>query len=349
MKSFKYFLKFFFILSLTFVGLFFIFLIYASRPGISSKEFPEQAVIEYPLTSPTAVQPGSNEIKVVTLNMGYASGDKNNRGAVLRKEEIRSNLEQIGKVLKKIAPDILLLQEVDFHSRRSLYFNQMEFLAKGLGMNYGAYAVTWNKNYVAWPYWPLPWHFGRMVSGQAVLSRFPIKGQDILKFPKPKENPFWYNWFYLDRLVQRLEIISPRGTMEVYNLHLEAFSSKARRRQWTEVADWILVGTVPIKIVGGDFNLRWGNPDTRSQLQAFSRKTGLRISGTTVEHLTFPSWNPVQRIDFIMSSPNLEETDFHVVKGLIASDHMPVVVRYKFTDGKKPLARHPTPSTLEPR
>ncbi len=46
----------------------------------------------------------------------------------------------ISEKLNSIDPDVVLLQEVDFLSKRSGYINQIQFLLDNTNLNYGAYA-----------------------------------------------------------------------------------------------------------------------------------------------------------------------------------------------------------------
>ncbi|MDX1386388.1 MAG: endonuclease/exonuclease/phosphatase family protein [bacterium] len=329
MKAFKTAIKvfLFFLLGLC-LGLA-LFLIYASNEGISPSKLPRKALVSYPVPEQPVPTSMSEGIKVISFNMGYAYGEANNRGRILTREEVEKNLGDMIQKLKNLQADILLLQEVDFFARRSFDTNQMAALAQGLGLPYGAYVLTWNKKYIAWPYWPLNRHFGRMVSGQAVLSRFPINKQEILAFEKPRDNPFWYNWFYLNRLAQRLVINIGESTLEVYNVHLEAFSKGTNQNQLMDFARWISGSPHPIKIVGGDFNLDWELEPERKRLQAFGTVANLEMAQPDSGDLTYPSWEPQKRIDFIFYSPNWSEVESGVLTGLLASDHLAVWARLR--------------------
>ena len=243
--------------------------------------------------------------------MGYASGKKNNRGALLHKNEVQENLDRMVVALKKLKPDLVFLQEVDFFAERSFDTNQMKFLSQGLSLPYVAYVVNWNKRYVPWPYWPIPQHFGRLVSGQVLLSRYPILQQQILAFPKPEDNPFWYNWFYIDRNLQEITVQVGQKELAAFNIHLEAFSSRARTQQLKTLKQKIRNNPKKYQIVAGDFNLIWSgtgkDPDQakrhRKLLEGFRSGSGLKLAGDSPGHLTFPSWEPRKGIDFIFFSP----------------------------------------------
>jgi endonuclease/exonuclease/phosphatase family metal-dependent hydrolase len=268
----------------------------------------------------------------VTYNIGYASGDKNNRAASLSRPEVEKNLENIALALKQLRPDLLFLQEVDFGSARTFYIDQLQYLGQRLGLPYAAYVLTWNKNYVAWPYWPPQHHFGRLVSGQAVLSRFPIQSQEITVFDKPEGNPFWYNWFYLDRVAQTLELEVGEKTWMIYHVHLEAFDRQQTKIQLERVAGLIQEKPTPYKILAGDFNISWegtGIPqaealENRKQLEDFSAKTGLSLAGAQSPLLTFPSFRPELRIDHIYFSEAFRPRGTGNLTGFWGSDHLPV-------------------------
>ena len=65
----------------------------------------------------------------------------------------------------------------------------MDSIALYCGFLEGAYAVNWDKRYVPFPYWPPVVHFGEMLSGQGVLSKFPILMNKKIVLQKPEENP----------------------------------------------------------------------------------------------------------------------------------------------------------------
>ncbi len=329
---------------------FFGFLYWAIGPGIAPEKLGDSGIIFYG-TTPASKPRTPLLLKIVSYNMGYASGKWNNDGHVLTKPEVENHLEQMSKTLKVLSPDLVFLQEVDFFSRRSFESSQMEYLAKALELPYAAYALTWNKRYVAWPYWPLNRHFGRLVSGQAILSRYPLSDSEILSYAKPKDNPFWYNWFYIDRLVQRVKVTTGGIPFEVYNVHLEAFSAKTRKLQLDKLSKWIPSSATPSKIIGGDFNLIWESKkitgaalnNQKRQLADFTKATGLVMGNPSQKQFTFPSWEPEKRIDFIFYSPDFESLTGGVIDNLAASDHLPVWSILRWAQNQKSLGLAPSP------
>ncbi|MFO1519951.1 MAG: endonuclease/exonuclease/phosphatase family protein [bacterium] len=328
-----------FVLLAAFVG----FVFWAKSPLLSPEKMPPEGIVR--LFDSPADFALPEELKIVTYNIGYASGDKNNRAVSLSRAEVEGNLNAMAKALEPLHADIVCLQEVDFHSARTFDINQMEFLGKALNLPYAAYVVTWNKRYLPWPYWPLQYQFGHIVSGQAVLSRFPLEKIETLKFEKPASNPFWYNWFYLDRIVEKVGVKIGEKTLALWNVHLEAFDAPTRLSQAERLARWIAENPSPLKLAAGDFNsvsihrddLEEGQKkeleDTGASIYLISEKTGLKNAETFPPFYTMPSWDPIKKIDHILYDEkvmNLLRVD--TLKGLKASDHLPVWAAFKWKE-----------------
>lgn len=289
------------------------FTYFAAQEAVGPDRLKPAAVLELPqFKRPNRSR---QSFKIVSYNIGYASGRKNNQGHVLSAQEVEANLAEMVRVLRDLNADVVCLQEVDFKARRSFGANQLEILASQLQMPYVAYVVTWNKNYLAWPYWPPRRHFGSIVSGQAVLSRYPILSQDLLHFAKPAANPFWYNWFYVDRIAQRLTLAVSDRQIEVWNVHLEAFDERSREEQLTVLGKVLEREQGAHVIVAGDYN----TPD----LQAFAQQAALEMPVSATVTKTYPSWDPHDSIDHILYAGfRLESAGLE--SGITASDHLPV-------------------------
>jgi len=306
-----------------------LFLAYALQPGIPEEKLAKSGILTFAADAEKLPVADATKLRVVTYNMGYASGAKNNEEP-LQREEAEKNLQAMVQTLKAFQPDLIFLQEVDFFAKRTFDANQMKQLAEGLGMPYGAYTITWNKKYVAWPYWPPSRHFGRVVSGEAVLSRFPINAQQLIEFPKPESNPFWYNWFYLDRIVEHLTLQTDSGTASVYNVHLEAFAESTRREQLERLSRLVKADDSPLKIVAGDFNLADrivagktdDSVDHEGLLKKFSEQTQLKAAQGSEVFYSMPSWAPIKQIDHIFVSPQWQVEKSGNFADLKASDHL---------------------------
>ncbi|HCU25888.1 MAG TPA: hypothetical protein DF383_12795 [Deltaproteobacteria bacterium] len=313
-----------------------LFLFYATRPGISAKRLPTAGIVHFKENSPPLPEE-THELTVLTYNLGYGAGKKNNRPEVLSREEVERNLAAMARELRSQNADLIFLQELDFDSQRSFGIDQFRYLADKVALPYAAYVLTWNKKYVAWPYWPPQTHFGRVVSGQAVFSRFPILSQQLIYFEKPAENPFWYNWFYLDHIVQHLWLKIGDREASVYNLHLEAFSTATRREQLEKIGKLIKADPAAIRIAAGDYNLashieagrKDNERDTEDLLPKFAAVTGLSNAEGKRIFYSMPSWNAYKKIDHIFFSPGLKLLDSGNLAGIEASDHLAVWAKFK--------------------
>lgn len=304
------------------------FVYYAKAPAISEQKFKSQDIVTFSVAAPHFVSE-LGHLQVVTYNIGYGSGIKNNQSVAFSREEIVANLERMVTDLKILNPDVVFLQEVDFNSARSFGINQLEYLAQNLGLAHAAYAVTWNKKYIPWPYWPISVHFGRMVSGQAILSAFPIVSQSVYVLERPP-HPFWYNWFYLERLAQKVKVKIADQNITLWNLHLEAFHKPTRFSQAAIVANLInqdkAKGAV---IVGGDFNDPQRRVKSKNAFYHLTKKTGFAADREFNSAFTWPSWAPKKKLDHILLSPELKLIQAGTLQSK-ASDHLPVWAELEF-------------------
>ena len=322
---------------------------YATRPAISPARLNLADILTYPdfLTAP-APSHRPPVITVATYNIGYAAGEKNNLPVPLTKDEVLTNLATMARALDALNLDIIGLQEVDFDSARTFHINQLDYLARALRMPYAAYVITWNKRYVAWPYWPPATQFGAIVSGQAVLSRYPITQQQLTRFEKPKRNAFWYNWFYLDRVIQELALtIGNDQPAALWHVHLDAFDTEARLTQASTLASIVNRNPAPFKWVIGDFNsvseVRSDlSPEQAADLEDTGEALTIVTTRAALEHargkspiFTIPSWDPIKKIDHILYTGGLHSQEAHTIPGLLASDHLPVWARFTVSPSSK--------------
>ena len=205
--------------------------------------------------SNNGLQPGDSTFSVMTYNLGYLSGMTNNLAVKPAVDLFDANLEAARNLIKKWDPDLVGFQEIDFASNRSYHRNQLDSLRDGFA--YAVQSVNWNKRYVPFPYWPPKVQFGNMLSGQAVLSKFPVLESQRLVLPGPEAAPFYYKAFYLDRLIQVVQLEVMETVVILLNVHLEAFDQATRELQAREVMQ--VVETYcrqhPTLLIG-DFNAR---------------------------------------------------------------------------------------------
>lgn len=316
---------------------------------------------EYPgnITKYSAVQKPdsaySSKLRVMSWNIAYAYGPNsdNEKFHPLPPNTMNDHLQQIADVIRKYNPDIVFLQEVDFDAARSDHVNQLARLAQMTGLEYAAPAVIWQANYVPYPYWPPQDQFGKINSGGAVLSRYPIQSNKIVRLPKPSNNPFWYNMFYLFRFSQIVQV-DIRGTnVNFINNHLEAYDIDNRTQQAYELKQLVTDSSerTPLAVFGGDLNTVPYNAKKKSNFANDSKDdyngdTSLNILMSIKgfremvpladyyksenKYFTFPSQKPDRRLDYLFVNSKYPIMDYGIIKAGTASDHLPVYVDLKW-------------------
>ncbi|MEN8153780.1 MAG: endonuclease/exonuclease/phosphatase family protein [Acidobacteriota bacterium] len=337
----KLFIKLLIIFFVLIFSIIIIFLFWASS-GISGKK---------PLSGIKIFTENINDVikkqpfTIMTYNCGYFSGMRNNIAVSSSKDFYIHNLDNFIKILREHPPEIICFQEIDFNSKRSHYINQMDYLSGYLKYKYGAYAVNWNKRYVPFPYWPPSAHFKKILSGQSVLSVFPIRKSNRIVLEMPK-NPFYYNLFYLNRLIQTTEIKINNKIIIVMNIHLEAFDKKTREKQSAHVLKYYrknFKNKFPV-IILGDFNCvrpdaeKKNNFEDEPETDYYGEKTielfldeeslTSAMPYSKPDSNTFPSVNPDRKLDFIFFTKNKIEMIKSDILHVKSSDHLPLLMQF---------------------
>jgi len=268
---------------------------------------------------------------IVTYNIGYLSGMTNNTTAEKPRTLFNKNLKKVTKEFALLNTDIIALQEIDYDAARSYHINQQDEIAK-LGYNYTAKAINWDETYLPFPYWPPSAHFGKVVSGQSILSKYPLKTHERIVLPRVANAPFYRDVMYLDRLAQITTVAIENREVIIINVHLEAFDKPTRIKQLDTVIT--LLNTYkkeyPV-IILGDFNSA-----PTSENPAINKILALQDIGNAAFQIesianTFNSKEPSKRIDYIFYTKNtIEYIDGKVLSQFEqASDHLPLEMRFK--------------------
>ena len=285
-----------------------------------------------------AVLDFSKGFTVVSYNIGYLSGLANNTTEKTERSFYDKNQEQAIAAIESVNPDIVAFQEIDFASKRSYEVNQAEAIAQATKLYSGATVTSWDKNYVPFPYWPPTAHFGKMLSGQAILTRsyFPIKENRRLVLEEVADRPFFYKAFYLDRLAQVAQIELIDRPVIVINVHLEAFVEQTRVNQTEFVRSLAedYAKTYPV-ILLGDFNSSLNRTEETDFSIKILMESDVLASATPSSDWesepTFPSDNPQFKLDYIFYTPQtIEVLETRVVTAAgESSDHLPLMMRFR--------------------
>ena len=235
-------------------------------------------------------------LKVMTLNVAHGRGDGAHQ-ALRKTATIRSNLDDIGAVILRVAPDVVALQEADAPSSWSGRFNHVAYLAERANLPFSV-----SGEHVS----GLGLHYGT-----ALLSGLPLTDPMSITFgPSP---PTLSKGF----VVAAVDLAGvPGGQVDVVSVHLEFSRESARKTQVKEMIDKVSARERPL-ILMGDFNCEWTaeEPTLRTLCE------GLQVRAyrpDAADMTTFPMLN--KRLDWILISPELEFVSYEALPDVL-SDH----------------------------
>ncbi|RZK48482.1 MAG: hypothetical protein EOO99_10120 [Pedobacter sp.] len=246
------------------------------------------------------------DLKVLTYNIHHAN-PPHYPGLI--------NIDTLARIINREKPDLVALQEVDSGVKRSGNMDQAMLLAHRTGMNYRFFKAI---NYDGGEY------------GIAILSRFPILSAKLIKLPQVINAEA--------RVLGYVEVeIAKKKRLIFANTHLDASSSDANRRvQMKAILDYFKESKYPV-ILSGDFN----DVPRSNTLDAFDSEFERAGEAVTSEYFghTFPQDNPDRTLDYVgwkLPSPvkgikpfYLQLVAFSILPEQYASDHLPVLVKYK--------------------
>lgn len=303
-----------------------VFYFWASSPSLEQSEYSS-------ITHNSSMAAGENDsvFSIATYNIGYLSGMTNNRPVPKPKSLFETNLQKVKKETKAVNPDIIAFQEIDYNASRSYHINQEEEIAS-LGYNYSARTVNWDENYLPFPYWPISMHFGKVISGQSILSKYPLANQERVVLSRVEDSPFYRDAFYLERLAQIVKANINGKEIVIINIHLEAFDKPTRAKQFQEVEAIFnkYKNDYPTLLLG-DFNAR--ARDKSSEVQTFFKDDNIGNAAFNYDAIanTFHTKDPYERIDYIFyTKETIEYVSGRVLNEYEqASDHLPVFMKFK--------------------
>lgn len=313
-------------ISLTLIVALWISVLWASAPA--DTHIPANQLHSFKVNS----KPGTKDtFSVMTYNVGYFSGMTNNLPLERTEQLFSENMQNGLKMLWNTQPDILGLQEVDYNANRSFHYNQQDTIALRLGYTHAYQSVNWNKRYVPFPYWPPSVQFGSLLSGQSILSLYPLASVVTKVLQAPNKFRLVRGRFYLDRLMQIAMVTLDDTDVMVINVHLEAFDKPTRVRQASEVLQTYeaYAQQYPVLLIG-DFNSELQDDDAIDMIMK-----GMHISSaltSSPSNNTYSSRSPEVQIDHILYNNNfIEMVNARVISEAgEVSDHLPLLMNFTF-------------------
>jgi endonuclease/exonuclease/phosphatase family metal-dependent hydrolase len=253
-------------------------------------------------------------VKLICYNIEYCEGMEGIWYQYLKFWKIffpPKNLEQeIVNALKKLAPDILALVEVDIGSLRARGKDEVRDIEEKLKLNDFVEKIKYPLRG-----WLKLFHHIPILDKQAnaIISRF--------KFSKVR-----YHLFHegTKRMVIEATLKCPKA-VTLLLAHL-ALGKKARTKQIQELIHIVNSIKNPV-ILMGDFNTFNGE----AEIQDLLRKTHLKNRtelDQKVKILTEPAWHPSKRLDYVLTSPKIRIRKYTVLK-FPFSDHLPLYVEFE--------------------
>ena len=324
-------------ISVIFLLAFATFYFWASSNTLNEEDYSQ--IIDYK-ASPISTK---DTLSIVTYNIGYFSGMTNNLAFELDSNLYHDNGRKAVSLFQKYHPDFVGFQEIDFDASRSFHVNQLNLISESTGYDMGVQAINWDKSYVPFPYGLPSVNYGQIVSGQAVLSKYPISSAERIVLERP-DNPFYYDAFYINRLIQIARIQIGEKQLIIVNVHLEAYNKEVRERQAAELLEVYrkYAKDYPVLLVG-DFNAQppFDSEEIESTTAIFFNEPNVKAAvsmelynASRNDFLTFDSQEPFQKIDYIFySSGKIQALSAEVLKeaGEI-SDHLPVMMQFVLKD-----------------
>jgi endonuclease/exonuclease/phosphatase family metal-dependent hydrolase len=224
--------------------------------------------------------------------------------------------DSVLEVLRTLDADILLLQEVDRHCRRTQYRDVARDLARALDLNWvaGGEFQEIGEGRKRQP----------ATTGQAILSKLPIADAEVVRF-KAQARWRWSINPVQPRRGGRMALRARVGGILVYNTHIESGGNEGlQRRQIAEIiADEGLEAKpgTPV-IIGGDFN---NGPVLRSSMFGSLSAAAFEDALGSAEHRGPTADGQRHPIDWIFVKKVTSLRGRIVSAVSSASDHFPVL------------------------
>ncbi len=238
-----------------------------------------------PVPGPPGPEQAQPTLRVVSFNIRHGEG-----------LDGRVDLERVARVLERLEPDVVLLQEVDRMTRRSGGIDQARDLAERTGLHHAFGAFR---------------EYDGGLYGVAMLSRHPLLETEVHQLP-PGPAP-------IGALSALVAIGDPPREVVLCCVHLYR-TAEQKEAQARGLVELFAAEQRPV-ILGGDLNSTRGSAVLEILSEHWRVPSG-RLAPT------YPADSPRSEIDFVLYRPaeRLEVVESRVVAETAASDHRPVLL-----------------------
>jgi endonuclease/exonuclease/phosphatase family metal-dependent hydrolase len=330
------------------------FLVYATitdfQPDMQETFTPETSYDDFLNTG--------EEYSILSWNIGYGGLDRDmdffydgGRGVRPTNEKYSRNISSILSFIKKNDMiDFWILQEVDNHSKRSYYDNQVIRVRNLLGEHKSFFAPNYMVRFVPMPVFnPM----GKVHSGLLNMTRHTPAGASRISFNSNYKWPL--KLFMPDRCftIQKFKLNGSEKALVLINTHNTAFDDgKLRKEQLATLLEKMVTeyNAGNFVISGGDWNMNppgfdGKNINTQDKTMIIEPEIpkdffpdGWRViydpgvpTNRDVSQSYQKDLTPTTIIDFFVCSPNVQVTSFQTIDlGFQYSDHNPVKMIFMF-------------------
>lgn len=311
------------------------------------------------------------EYKVLTYNIGFGAYDhdfsffldeaytKDNKFIVgkyakaISKKNVINNTNKVIDILKENKSDVYLIQEIDKRANRSYFINQVNEITNNFKDYSSVYTSNFHSAYLAYPIHDM---IGKSESGLLTLSKYNFYSNIRRSYPVTKE--FFKKFFDLDRAfsVHRSKLKNNKDLV-IVNSHMSAYDKGGNiRRKQLEILKVFMKeekNKGNYVIIGGDFNHDYANtktlymgdkkvPDWVFDLSDKDLIDGYNFvipSNKNLFGTCRGAESPYDKektyqvvIDGFIVSDNIEATSTIIDTEYIASDHQPVMLKFKLKE-----------------
>ena len=247
---------------------------------------------------------GAARLRVLCYNIHYGQGNDG-----------KYDIPRLARVIQEAKPDLVALQEIDVHVKRSGRLHELRMLSEETGM--------------AARFGPTQ-HYQGGLYGNGILSRLPFHDVHIQPLPYTEATPELVTY---PRAAVAAEVEAPTGKrLRFISTHFQHARFEEDRLAQAEAINRHFANNDPAEdtmgaeaaalptILAGDFNCVPGSAPYRE----LEKKWTVVVEGDPVP--TAPAKDPKSRIDFILhrTSDPIRIIEHHVIDERMASDHLPV-------------------------
>eukprot|EP00930_Biecheleria_cincta_P007151 TRINITY_DN108305_c0_g1_i1.p1 TRINITY_DN108305_c0_g1~~TRINITY_DN108305_c0_g1_i1.p1 ORF type:complete len:351 (+),score=45.62 TRINITY_DN108305_c0_g1_i1:91-1143(+) len=306
-------------------------------------------------------------IKVMSWNVQFCAGRdhlffyEGGQAVQVPLADVEKTMKVVADIIGDLAPDIVLLQEIDRNSKRTHYQDELTGILKHLDAAGHYYPFVASTPYHQCCYVPAPSHehMGKVDFHLVALSKYPIKSGVRHQLPLLSES-WLMQQFNLRRAIMDVRIpVSGGGTFCALNTHLSAFAFNDGTPEKeiavlnnhadgleSEDAPWVLGGDFnmlppgddPSRLgtINNDDHSRYYNPQTPITPLTDSRSSAMDLDAYKKDPAAYNTYVPLgtdisdRVLDWMFVGSKVTKLKYSVMNKhrhiSVASDHVPLLL-----------------------